>query len=134
MFFEKTSEAVAGINLGFSGNQRHLYQLMKAQEITDDQLKFDYENYLDHYIPDRNIRKYYDTLGEVDIRSMETAPSDNRLPEHWGIYNDVFIKQNRKFMDYSAHADGGKDCNPFSQLNTISGGGLQTQFVNYNHM
>lgn len=118
--FEKTTESVGGVSLGFGTNQRQYHALLRANEATDDQVKFDYENFCDHYFPSTDIRKYTSALGEYDVSSK--LKPDNRLPEDRGSVNKMFFEQNRKYIDYGAHSDGGVDVNPFSQLNSIANG------------
>lgn len=116
-FFERTQETIGGINIGFGSNQRHYHEILKSFEVTDDQKRFVYENYCDHYFPEKNQRMFEENEGEVDNlgRDVNTAGVFSTFQR-----NNMFFEQGKKFCNFQPHLIGTEDVNPLTRLNVTS--------------
>jgi hypothetical protein len=73
------------------------------------------------------VRKYLaTTIGECEVSSLTEDP-DNTQPQSINVANEIFHKQNQKFISYDAQREAaagmiasGTDVNPFVALTNLS--------------
>ena len=112
----RVTERIGGVDVGLMTENRPYYQIMRAHDVNDEVSKKHYEEQLDHYHVSPTVRKWYDAdVGQTENQSVRFSDVYSTL-QSFDNYNDIFVKQGRKFQNYGVNTMNGEDVNPLSYL------------------